>query len=272
MREARTAGRSAPDARLRDLPRDATTLPALPSEFHATLATGLSILGVTLPPGGLEAIEAHARLLLAWNEAINLTAVTAPAAMASRHVLDSLAAVPLLAAGGAGGDGTVRVIDLGSGGGYPGLPLAVAMPAARVTLVDSVGKKAAFLEAAVGATGLGDRLRVRAARAEELATAPERWDVATARAVGAVAELVELALPLLRVGGRLVAWKRGELADEMAAAGRAAASMGGSKPVVHPIAPGIPDLEGHVLVEVRKVGSTPRGYPRDPGRRRRDPW
>jgi len=263
----RRPGRTA-EGRLGELPRDADALPALPEAFHEALDTGLEAAGLTLGAAARQAIDRHVRLLLAWNRAINLTSITDPAAIAVRHVLDSLAALPLLGPAGA----AVDLVDIGSGGGFPGLPLAAARPATRATLVDSVAKKATFLEAAVEAAGLSDRVRVATSRAEALASGPDaaRWSHVTARAVGSMDLLVELGLPLLRVGGRLIAWKRGDIASELAAAGRAASALGGGPPEVHEI--GFRGLEGHVLVEVRKVAITPAGYPRDPARRERHPW
>lgn len=271
MTEAWTAGRTAPDARLRDLPTDVAQLPMLPSAFGRTLDEGLAGLGVELAPAARAAIEAHVRLLLAWNEAINLTAITDPAAIAGRHVLDSLAALPLLADAEPERSGSLDIVDLGSGGGFPGLPLAAVLPRSRVTLVDSIRKKARFLEVAAGAAGLADRVEARAERAEALAGRGGSWDVVTARAVGSLADLVELALPLLRVGGRLVAWKRGDIAAELDAAARAARALRGGPPIVRAVE-AVANLRGHVLITVSKLGRTPPGHPRDPARRSRQPW
>jgi len=135
------------------------------------------------------------------------------------------------------------------------------------TLVESIGKKARFLEAAVDVAGLGPRVTVVGARAETLA-APirqgelEPFDVVTARAVGALPDLVRLAFPLLGPGGRLVAWKRGDIAAEIKAAARAAMPLGGARITVRPTA--VPGLEGHVLVVIEKPA--PRGLraPRGP--------
>jgi 16S rRNA (guanine527-N7)-methyltransferase len=288
---ARTTVRTAPDARfqgpdeqrsahrdhrLASLPRDVAGLPELPPAFRAALDDGLRALALTLTPEGRRAIDVHVRLLLAWNAAINLTSITDPEAVATRHVLDSLAAVPLLAPigtphGRAGMEPQgLAILDLGSGGGFPGLPLAAAIPDSRVVLVDATAKKARFLEAAAAASGLADRVAVEARRAEEL-RGRGSWDVVTARAVGSLADLVELALPLLRIGGRLLAWKRGDLAEESLAGGRAAAVLGGTDPVVHRI-DAVPALAGHAIVLVTKARPTPDGYPRDPGRRARAPW
>lgn len=221
------------------------------------------------------------RLLLAWNRAINLTAIVEPRAIAILHVADSLAALPAIARGieATAGSGDVpsasaRIVDLGSGAGFPGLPLAAALPATHVTLLDSVAKKTRFLAAAIEAAGLSGRARARSSRAEELAREPEERGAAavvTARAVGPLEDLVELAMPLLAPGGALVAWKRGAIDDELAAASRAAHVLGASDPDVAPVE-GIEELRGHLLVTVRKTRPTPPGYPRDPVVRRRRPW
>ena len=176
----------------------------------------------------------------------------------------------------------LSLLDLGSGGGYPGLPLGVALPARRVALVDSVGKKVRFLETAARAAGRAMReagetppqLHALSARAEQLAADPAQrgsWDVVTARAVGPLAELVELGLPLLRLGGRLLCWKRdagdGALETEMAAAAEVLRDAGGAEPEVHGVDEVL--LPGHRLLLVRKVRPTPTRYPRGVVERRR---
>ena len=188
--------------------------------------------------------------------------------MATRHVVDSLAAVPDLR--------RLRIrafVDLGSGGGFPGLPVAAALPAERALLVESIGKKARFLETAAAAVGLADSIDIAAVRAEDLAADPdhrERWPAVLARAVGSLADLVELAFPLLSTGGSLVAWK-GDLSEEELAAGRRAiGGLGGGRVVVVPAdTPGQP---GHRLVVATKRGRTGDAFPRTPTARRRQPW
>ena len=270
------------------LPTDVDTLPPLPAAYDAALDAGLAALGLELDPLAREAIADHIRLLLAWTEAINLTAIREPAAIATEHVVDSLTALPIMRRMGAR-----ALLDLGSGGGFPGLPLALALRAERALLVESVGKKATFLGAALDALGLRPRFAVAATRAETLARDPhhrERWPVVTARAVAALPELVELALPLLAPGGALIAWKRsiavagtratdGDPAEpppvprlelELAGAARAAWALGGSAPTVDHVT--IPGLQDHVLIVVTKTGPTPAGYPRDPAVRKRASW
>ncbi len=250
-------------------------------------------LRITLPAEARAAIDGHVRLLLAWNGAINLTAIREPAAIAVRHVADSLTALPVLRA-----RGIDRFIDLGSGGGFPGIPLAAALPADRALLVDSIGKKVRFLATVIAAVGLADRVAAEAARSEQLAaTSRDRgaWPAVTARAVGSLAELVELALPLLAPGGVLIAWKQGGIDDpaglggELAAARRAldaidrgaridveaagaeAAARPGVAPAAHPEA--IAALAGHRLIVVER-GPHPidPAWPREPATRRRAPW
>ncbi|MFI5226187.1 MAG: 16S rRNA (guanine(527)-N(7))-methyltransferase RsmG [Candidatus Limnocylindrales bacterium] len=256
------------------LPTDVASLPPLPSGYLETLDAGLVELGLHLDPDARSAIDDHVRLLLAWTAAINLTAIREPTAVARDHVLDSLSAVAVLRSGGAR-----TILDLGSGGGYPGIPLAIAVPAERTVLVESVGKKATFLATVLDALELRPRLAVAATRAETLAADRhhrERWDAVTARAVGPLADLIELGLPLAAPGGAVIAWKRrtatGELGTdgELAAAERAADVLGGGRPRIVPIAVG--GLADHVLVVVEKEAPTPAGWPRDPATRRRRPW
>ena len=264
------------------LPLDPGDLPALGPGFDTTVDEGLEALGVSLTPGARAAIDAQARLLMAWNAAINLTALRTPEAIARLHVVDSLSALPLLRdAANERGEAGGALLDLGSGGGYPGLPLAVALPFRRAALVDSIGKKARFLEAAGDAAAAVMReanetpphVEAIAARAEELARDPnhrEAWDVVTARAVGSLAEVVELALPLLRLGGQLLCWKRDDGRDtlqaELDAAFPIAGALGGSAPRVTRVA--APDAS-HRLVQVFKERRTPPRFPRTPAERRR---
>lgn len=220
-----------------------------------------------LPAGFADAAETYVRLLLAANEVTNLTRLVEPADVARLHLLDALAALPLLDEAGA-----TRVVDLGSGGGVPAIPLAIARPEVEWVMVDSVRKKAAILEQFVAELGLRNT-RVLAERAEAIGHDPphrERYDVATARACAALPVLVELALPLVRVGGALLAWK-GPLSsadDEMRRGRAAAGQLGAGRLTVR--GTGLAALGDHTLVLVPKVEATPVRFPRragEPGRR-----
>jgi 16S rRNA (guanine527-N7)-methyltransferase len=255
------------DRRREPLPSRVEGLPDLPPAGLAELDAGLAVLGLSSLPGPLRAgLVDQLRLLQAWNAAINLTAVRDPVEAVRRHVLDSLAATAVLR-----GAGIDALLDLGSGAGYPGLPLALAIPARRALLVDSVAKKARFLATAIAALGLETTVEAFAGRAELLAGDPrhrERWPAVVARAVGGLDEVAELGLPLLARGGLLVAWKRDDVGAEIDAAADLVRRLGGSVPASQAIDPRL-GLDGHVLVTIAKERPTPAGYPRDPALRRR---
>ncbi len=235
------------------LPTRVRDLPALPDGYQRRLDAGLAELGLDLPSEARRAIDDHLRLLLAWTGAINLTAIRDPETAATAHVLDSLAAVGLIRE-----LGSPALLDLGSGGGYPGLPLAATVPADAV-LVDSIAKKARFLETAVAAVDLTGRVGVVRARAEELAGDPAhrgRWSLVTARAVADLGRLIELAWPLLRPGGSLLAWKRGDIAAETATGRAVLTRLGGGHIEVRPVR--LERLADHVLVRVERPAADRR--------------
>jgi 16S rRNA (guanine527-N7)-methyltransferase len=225
-------------------------------------------LAAGLPASFGPKAERWVALLLDANVSHNLTRVTAPSEVARLHLLDSLAALPLLDA-----DPPLRALDLGTGGGAPGLPLALARPDVHWTLVDSVAKKVETVRGFVEALGLFT-VAVLAERAETIGRNPdhrERYHLVTARACAPLPVLVEYALPLLRIGGRLLAWK-GPItdADEELRRGRSAAGILGGEPVTV-VDPGIAALGGHQFVVVVKARRTPADYPRRPGEPARRP-
>ena len=174
------------------------------------LRAGVAALGIGLASDQLAAFNRYRDTLLAANQRINLTAITDPAAVEMRHFVDSLTC---LLAWPTATDRPIRVIDIGSGAGFPGLPLKLIRPHIGLTLIDSVGKKTAFLADLVRRLNLA-ATTVLTTRAEDLAQQPahrEQYDVALARAVAPAPVLVEYALPFLRVGGRLIAQKTGAI-------------------------------------------------------------
>jgi 16S rRNA (guanine527-N7)-methyltransferase len=219
-----------------------------------------------LPPGFADAAERYVSLLLDANRRLNLTRVVEPEAVARLHLLDALSALPILDARPA----AVRCLDLGSGGGVPGLVLALARPDRQWVLVDSVHKKADALRDFVAALGVG--VEVVAERAEILGRDPRHrggHDVVAARACAPLPVLAELALPLLAVGGTLVAWKGPIADDELRAGSAAAAVLGGGAPSVEPA--GFAELGDHRFVVIEKQGPTPDRFPRRPGEPGRRP-
>ena len=201
--------------------------------------------------------------LVEWNRAVNLTAIVDPDEVAARHFLDSLSVARVIS------DETLargRLADVGSGAGFPGLPLKIAWPGLTVTLIESVGKKAAFLRHIVDTLSLNG-VAVENGRGETLAHDPrmrESFDVVTARAVAPMAALAELTLPFCRPGGMVVAQKKAGIDDELKEADPAIAAMGGALErveTVDDVEPGDPRW----LVVLRKVATTPERYPRRPG-------
>ena len=225
-------------------------------------------IAALLPPGYLAAVERYVALLLVANARLNLTRVVEPQAIARTHLLDALAALPLLDAWAAD-----RIVDLGSGGGVPAIPLALARPEIAWTLVDSVGKKASALREMVEALGLAG-VTVVAERAEEVGRDPrhrERYDLVTARAFAALPVLAELSMPLLHVGGRLLAWKGplSERDDELQRGRKALGEVGAGRPRM--VESGVSALGGHTFVVAPKERPTPARFPRRPGEPARRP-
>jgi 16S rRNA (guanine527-N7)-methyltransferase len=203
-------------------------------------------------------------LQLVAAEPSSITAVRDPAQGVDVHVADSLVALELPQVRDAR-----RIADLGSGGGFPGLVLAIALPDAHVALVESVGRKAAFLQAAIERLELSNAEAVQA-RAEDWPEGLGAHDLATARAVAPLSVLVEYAGPLLELGGSLVAWK-GARDDAEEADGRAAAvALGMDDLAARPVRPFAGARDRHLYLS-SKVSDTPPGYPRRPGMARKRP-
>ena len=232
------------------------------------LARDAERIGVRLDAATVALCARYADLLIERNTTVNLTAITIPADIATKHFLDSFTAVAART-----WTGRERIIDVGSGAGFPGLALRLALPGTRVTLVESMGKKARFLEEVTSMLGLAG-VEVRNERAEALAhTRRERYDVATARAVGTLGAIVEYLLPFLRVGGDAIAWK-GRLDAELPGARKACAAIGGEIVKITPTSDlGLGKvLPGRSLVVIRKLRATPARYPRSPAEAKRRPW
>lgn len=197
------------------------------------------------------------------NEQMNLTRVTTDEDAAQRHFVDSLAAVKLNLLPQA-----ARVLDLGSGAGFPGLPLKIARPDIDMTLMDSLGKRVDFLREAASVAGVA--VTALHARAEEAARGElrEAFDVVTARAVARLNVLCELSLPFVRKGGLFIAYKGAAAAEELREAARAITLLGGGD--AHITSAGIQGREA-CLITVRKLRGTPSTYPRRPGEAGRNP-
>src|SRR6266511_3120408 len=221
-----------------------------------SLATTTTAWGLPLSEAQIDQLATYAAELRRWNERVNLTAIDDEAGIVVRHFLDSLRCAL------SWGDAPGSLVDVGAGAGFPGLPLKILRPELRLTLVESVAKKAAFLRHVVDMLGLAG-VEVVVARAEALgrdAAHRGRYDVAVARAVAELRVLAEYCLPLCRVGGRFLAPKGAQIAAEVQSAQPAIAQLGGRLLAVEDV--DLPGLEPRSLVVVAKVASTPPRYPR----------
>jgi len=232
---------------------------------------GASSFGLRLAPDALDRLARFVELLLAANQRLNLTRIVEPAEVERRHLLDSLTcALPVLDALQAGA--AWRCLDVGSGGGLPGIPLAIAFPALQVTLLEATGKKAAFLRDALADLQLSSA-SVVAERAEDAARNPlhrDAYDLVVARALAPLDVALEWCLPFVRPGGVLVLPRGSDLEAQLPGGWIAAKAL--SARLRPPIPLDLADLPpGRALVVADKLGRTPRAYPRRPGLASRRP-
>jgi 16S rRNA (guanine527-N7)-methyltransferase len=228
-----------------------------------SLATGArALLHLELTPAQLAAFQTYADELRAWNEKFNLTAIRDLEGIRIKHFLDSLSVLKALR----GPAAPARLVDVGTGAGFPGLPIKIVCPQMHVTLVEATGKKVKFCEHIVETLKLSG-VTVIKARAEELGRDPahrEQYDWAAARAVAEMPALVEYLLPLVKRGGRAVAQKGEDAPAETQTAESAVRRLGGELEQIVPVElPGI--VEPRYLVVFKKIAATPHAYPRRPG-------
>ena len=217
-----------------------------------TLKAGLPRLGLTLTDAQVQTLCDFGNAVIRQNEVMNLTAITEPTQVAKLHLLDSLT---VLTAGDFAGK---KLIDVGCGAGFPGVPLAIGCPELDVTLLDSLGKRVHWLEEIL--PQLGVKAACITARAEEaVADRRERYDIATSRAVARLNILLELTAPYVKVGGRVIAMKGMAAREELNECTGAIKKLGLKLEDVRefPV-----DGTNHALIILRKVAHTPPAYPR----------
>lgn len=217
-----------------------------------TLKNGLPGLSLELPEERVDTLVAFGRAMVKQNEVMNLTGITDDVGVANLHLLDSLTVLSCADLKGK------TLIDVGCGAGFPGVPLAIACAEAKVTLLDSLGKRMKWLETVLPT--LGVTAECVTARAEEaVADRRERYDFATSRAVARLNVLLELTAPYVKVGGAVLAMKGAMAEEELAEAASAIKKLGLKLETVQkfPI-----DGTNHVVLILRKIAPTPRQYPR----------
>ena len=256
-----------------------TPLPA-PADFdpqvHLTqLQAGCELLGIPLDVQQLVQFELFYRELVEWNDKFNLTAITDYTEVQVKHFLDSLVALPLIAQ--ATGDVVpptqpLHLLDVGTGAGFPGIPLKIVAPQLKVTLMDGTGKKITFLRELVAKLELTNVAMVQG-RAEEVGIRPDyraQFDLVTARAVASLNTLVEYLLPLVRQGGWAVIYKGASAPQELLEARKAIELLGGGTVRLEPAQ--VPFLnEQRYILLIKKQHPTPERYPRGQGLPRKKP-
>lgn len=229
--------------------------------FLSELARAAELYGVELTEEQMEQFGIYYRLLIEWNEKMNLTAITEPKEVAVKHMIDSLSAW----------DGTrmaerASLVDVGTGAGFPGLPLKIFRPKLHLTLLDSLHKRVTFLQTVVQEIGLSDVACIHA-RAEEAARNKayrEQFDIAVSRAVARLPILAEYCLPFVKKGGLFVALKGMRYQEEAEEAKRAVKLLGGAGAECVPVK--LPELEDkRAVIYIKKTAATSKAYPRKAG-------
>ena len=222
------------------------------SEMRKTLQKGLPQLGLALDDDRCRRLCAFGEAVVEQNKVMNLTAITQPEQVAKLHLLDSVSLLTLENLEGK------RLIDVGCGAGFPGVPVKIACPGVELTLLDSLGKRMAWLETVL--PQLGVEAQCVTARAEEaVATRRESYDYATSRAVARLNILLELTAPYVKVGGKVLAMKGTAAQEELVEAKNAIKKLGLQ---VEKIAEFPVDGTAHTVIVLKKVAHTPAQYPR----------
>lgn len=222
------------------------------------IKNGAEQLNIELDENQINQLMLYAKLLVEWNEKMNLTAITDEEGIATKHFLDSLT---VLTTGYVSG----KVIDVGTGAGFPGLVLKIAKPEIELTLLDSLNKRITFLKSVSEEMGL-DGIEFVHSRAEDggqNAMYRGKFDTVVSRAVANMATLSEWCIPFLKVGGRLLALKGPSAGEELKNAKRAISILGGEIEDVREVKIPFTDLE-HKIIIIKKVRQTPMKYPRKP--------
>ncbi|MCX7773274.1 MAG: 16S rRNA (guanine(527)-N(7))-methyltransferase RsmG [Clostridia bacterium] len=238
----------------------------LSKKYQDLLRQGAEGFGISVDNVKMDRFLAYARLLVEWNEKINLTAITDEEGITIKHFLDSLSIFPLMP------QGTKTIIDVGTGAGFPGIPLRIAGENLKVTLLDSLDKRVKFLNEVCQTLGLSNISAVHG-RAEDFGADKkyrESFDIAVARAVAGLPVLLEYCLPFVKTGGLFIAMKGPDAKEELKESQKALEVLGGEIQEVKAFKLPFSDNERFVIV-VRKCRHTPPAYPRKSGKPTKSP-
>jgi 16S rRNA (guanine527-N7)-methyltransferase len=237
--------------------------------FEESLRKELNLLSIELKENQINQFYDYFQLLVEWNKFMNLTTITEMDEVITKHFVDSLSLIKAVEEIGAK---DYRIIDVGTGAGFPGIPLKIAFPELRITLMDSLNKRINFLNEVISRLGL-DKIEAIHGRAEDLGRDPlhrEQYDLCVSRAVANLSTLSEYCMPFAKVGGYFIPYKSGKIEEELGAAKHAIFLLGGSvKEVKTFLLPGT-DAE-RSLVKIAKNNGTSKKYPRKAGLPSKEP-
>lgn len=238
--------------------------------FLRQMEQELGQIGIHLEEKQMNQFYQYMEILVETNKVMNLTAITEEKEIITKHFVDSLSLIKVLTE--LKEEKTLRIIDVGTGGGFPGIPLKIAFPSCQITLLDSLQKRVKFLEEVCRQLGLRDIEAVHG-RAEDMgqkADYRERYDCAVSRAVANLSTLSEYCLPFVKTGGVFISYKSGEVEEEAEAAKKAIQILGGKLEEVYPFL--LPDTEmKRSFVKIRKIKETGKRYPRKAGMPAKEP-
>jgi len=234
-------------------------------EFIEKMQEKSTVLGVRFLVEQTEQFFDYMNLLIEWNEKMNLTAITDPNEIILKHFIDSITILKDIE------DGS-KIVDVGTGAGFPGIPLSIMNPSLKITLVDSLNKRLIFLQEVVNKLGLKN-IEIVHARAEEFGQNKkyrETFDISTSRAVANLSTLSEYLIPLVKVGGKVISMKAAEAQEEINDAKKAIEVLGGKIEKIDEF--NLPQSDiGRTVIIIRKEKQTPSKYPRKPGTPSKEP-
>lgn len=237
--------------------------------FVDNMTAGLTEVGITLSEHQMNQFYEYYQQLIEWNKVMNLTAITELEEVVSKHFIDSMTLIKAVADIG---EKVVSVIDVGTGAGFPGIPLKIAFPNLNITLLDSLNKRIKFLDGVIEQLGL-EKITTIHGRAEDFGKNPEyreQFDFCVSRAVANAATLSEYCLPFVKVGGSFIPYKSGKIDEELEAGKKAIQTFGGTIKAVVRFQLESADAD-RALVVIQKTAKTPKKYPRKAGMPSKEP-
>lgn len=232
-------------------------------EFNNSLIEKANCIGIEISQENAKQFYKYMKLLLEWNEKMNLTAITDPEEIILKHFVDSLTIMPYLS-------NANTILDVGTGAGFPGLPLKILEANKEFTLLDSLNKRITFLQTVISELELKNVQAIHGRAEEYISQKRESYDIVTSRAVAKLNVLIEYMLPFVKVGGRCICMKSFEIEGELKKAKKAIEILGGKIEKVDEITLPTTDIKRKIVI-IKKIKNTPNKYPRKAGTPAKEP-